>query len=228
LGGRYFYKQAASVLKAELPKDDPGQAAEMTLQRYRDALRTLERAAAFEPSRAAYWKAQADIHLRMGTWMKVLESMGETLPAGATPSAESFQKTESALQEAIKLDPVNADHHFALAALYDAMDNLSGKAEKELEVVIKAYPVNAERRNAVAVQHLLNGRPGQALEQATALARLVDAAEMGPAREHLFAAFEIAWRATKDVQVVQGLCPDEPKALKILDEYMKQKGLNKS
>ena len=123
---------------------------------------------------------------------------------------------------------MNADHHFALAVLYDAVDSLSGRSEKELERATKAYPVNASLRYAVAVQHLMNGRAGQALEQAKVLAKLAGATESGPARSHLFSAFEIAWRATKDMQVVQGLCPDEPKALKVLDEYLKWKGSGKN
>ena len=228
LSARYFHSRALSIMKAEPVAEGPTEDIEMNLRQYQDAIKLLERAAVLEPSCAEYWKTQADLHLRLGNWLQVLESMGASLPAGAPRSAESFQKAEAALHEAIKLEPTNADYHFALAVVHDAVDSLSGRSEKELDRAIKAYPVNASLRYAVAIQHLTHGRPGQALEQATVLAKLAGTAESGPARAYLFSAFEIAWRATKDMQVVQGICPDEPKALQVLDEYMKWKGSGKN
>jgi tetratricopeptide (TPR) repeat protein len=228
LSSRYFHSRAVSIMKAGPVADGSTEYGEMTLRRYQDAIQSLERASALDPSRPDYRKAQADLHLRLANWMRILESMGEVLPSGAPTSAAVFQKAEAAFNEAIRLEPMNADHHFALAVLQDAVDSLSGRSEKELERAIKAYPVNASLRYAVAVQHLTHGRPGQALEQATVLAKLAGAAESGPARSQLFSAFEIAWRATKDMQVLQGLCPDQPKALLVLDEYMRRKGSGKN
>jgi tetratricopeptide (TPR) repeat protein len=227
LSARYFHSRAQSIMKAGHVEEVTTEDIELTLHRYQDAIQSLEWAAMLESSWADHWKAKADLHLRLGSWLQVLESMGASLPDGAPRSAGSFQKAEAALHEAVKLEPTNADYHFALAVVYDAVDSLSGRSEKELDRAIKAYPVNAPLRYAVAVQHLTHGRPGQALEQATELAKLAGTAESGPARSHLFSAFEIAWRATKDMQVVQGLCPDEPKALKVLDEYLKWKGIKK-
>ena len=228
LSARYFHSHAVSIMKVRPVADGSAEYEEMTMRRYRDAIQSLERASALDPSRPDYRKAQADLNIHLGNWAQVLESIGLPLSEGAPRSAESFQKAEAALNEAIKLEPMNADNHFALAVLYDDVDSLSGRSEKELERATKAYPVNASLRYAVAVQHLMNGRAGQALEQATVLAKLAGAAESGPARSQLFSAFEIAWRATKDMQVVQGLCPDEPETLKVLDEYMKWKGSGKN
>jgi tetratricopeptide (TPR) repeat protein len=216
----YFYYRAATVLKAPAPKNDPAKAAEQDLIQFLEAIPSLERASAFAPSRPDLWKAQADIHLRLGTWMSLLETMDSPLPPGAPPSAESFRKAEAALQKAIRLEPTNADHHFALAVLYDAMDNLSGRSEQEMDLAIRAYPVNAALRNAVAIQHLLAGRKGEALEHASVLARIDDSGA------YLMQAFEIAWRASDgDVQVVKGLATEAKDGEKAAVKFLASKGI---
>ncbi len=224
----YFHSRAVSVVRSGQAGEGIAEEVDVSLRRYEDAIRSMGRASAIEPYSPDHRTAAAELLLRLGKWVQVLESMDVPLPDGAPRSAETFKNAEAALQKAVSLEPTNADLHFLLAVLHDAVNPLSGRAEKELDRAINAYPASAPLRYAVAIQHLTNGRPGQALEQATALAKLAGTAESSTARGHLFSAFEIAWRATKDMQVVQGICPDEPKALKVLDEYLKWKGAAKS
>jgi hypothetical protein len=220
----YFHSRAVSVVKSSQAGEGIAEEVDVSLRRYEDAIRSMERASAIEPYSPDHRTAVAGLLLRFGKWMQVLESMDIQLSENAPRSTALFLKAEVALQEAVSLEPTNADLHFMLAVLHDAVNPLSGRAEKELDRAIIVYPVNSSLRYAIAIQHLMNGRPGQALEQATVLAKLAGGAGAAMNRPHLFSAFEIAWRATKDMQVVQGICPDEPKALKVLDEYLKWKG----
>jgi hypothetical protein len=220
----YFHSEAVSIAKSGQAGEGIAEEVDVSLRRNEDAIRAMERASAVEPYSSDHRTAAAGMLLRLGKWLQVLESVDVEMPEGAPRSDTTFQKAEAMLREAVSFEPTNADLHFMLAILHDAVNPLSGRAEKELDRAIIVYPVNASLRYAVAVQHLMNGRPGQALEQATVLARLAGGAGPDINRARLFSAFEIAWRATKDMQVVQGICPDEPKALKVLDEYLKGKG----
>lgn len=227
LVGGFFHSRAVSVMRSGVAGEGAAEDATLSLRRYEDAIASMERATAVEPYKPDHRAAMAELLLRLGKWMQALESMDAQLPAGAPRSADTFEKAEAALQKAVSLEPTNPDLHLSLAVLHDAVNPLSGRAEKELDRAINAYPVNASLRYAVALQHLMNGRPGQALEQATVLARLAGGTGAAVNRSYLFSALEIAWRATKDMRVVQGICPDEPKALKVLDEYMRWKGAAK-
>jgi tetratricopeptide (TPR) repeat protein len=224
--GSYYYQRTFSLLlDSSNGREVVPPVTRETLPKYAAAIQSLETARSLVPSNAIYHKAVSELYAKLAIWAMVLEGLNVELPPAAPTSKQSFEKAEAAVKTAIRLEPTNPDHHIALAGLYDLMDKLSGLSEKELARAIQAYPVNAALRHAVALQHLNAGRPGDALEHARTLAKIEGAAVPGPNKTWLFNAFEIAWRATKDVQVVQGMAPDDPESLRVLREYLKWKGI---
>lgn len=221
LAGFYHYR-TSSLLKAT---GNTGEEIEKYMRNHIPAMRSLDTAAWLLPSQSRYRKAQSELHLRMATWAKVIETVEEPLPPGLPPSTESFARAETALQSAIRLEPTNPDYHYALGVLYDIMNSHSGLSEQEFARAVSMFPVNSGLRYAVALQHLNAGRHGDALEHATALAQIEGRSFASNNRPWLFKAFEIAWRATKDAQVVQGISPENREALKVLKEYLKWKGI---
>lgn len=218
IAGCYFHR-ATSIL------DEKGSAMPLTRQAmpdYFEALRALERASAVAPSASRYPRALSDLYIRIGTWTAAMELTGAPLPEGAMNSKDAFQAAEVRLRTAIRLEPANPDYHFALGYLYDVIEKGSGRAEKELSRAIAAYPANAALRYAVASQHLRYGRKGDAIEQAAMLAKIVDKNTPG---NYLVKAFDIAWRASGNSQVVKGICPDEPGARQAVQKFLELKGV---
>ena len=220
----YCQYRASSILRSRANRISVG-VTEQSIPNYLTAIRSLEIASFVRGSKSGHQKAISELYLRIGIWTMAMETMNATIPEGLPSSKESYEKAEAALKKAIRLEPTNPDYHFALGALYDIVDKYSGLSGKELERAILAYPINTSLRYAVALQHLNAGRRGDALEHATALAGAVGDS-FSFSRSLLFKAFEIGWRATNDSQVVQGLSPDDPKALKVLQQYLKWKGVD--
>jgi tetratricopeptide (TPR) repeat protein len=219
----YNFHFATSILRD--PGSNKGRAlpvSDKTMMAYFEAIRSLEVAAAIAPPKSQYFGSLAEVHTRMGRWAAAMELMHAQLPDGSMNSREAYQRAEDYLKAAIRSDPSNPDHHFALGYLYDIADKDSGQAEKELSKAIAAYPINASLRYAVANEHLRVGRKGDAIEQAGMLARIIDNNTPG---NYLVSAFEIAWRATGNPEVVKGICPDEPWARQAAKKFLKLKGI---
>ena len=112
-------------------------------------------------------------------------------------------------------------------------------ADRELKRAADAYPASAPLRYALAMHYLLTGRKGDALEQARVLARIDDSyitpesarkadimERQTPgylswlSRSYLYSALEIAWRVSKDPEVVKGIAPDTPDASQVVQLFM--------
>ncbi|MBI5563159.1 MAG: hypothetical protein HY894_09975 [Deltaproteobacteria bacterium] len=244
----YRYNKVSSIL------DDKGTdildvvgISEETMPYYLESAGTLKSAAAVNPSMPLYHKAVGDIYFKLGRWSDAMEAGKAELPAGALPGKDAYEIALGEFKEAVRLEPANPDYHLALGMLYDSMKADPGASEKELERAGYAYPVDSQLRHAIAQHYLATGRAGLALEQARMLAMhddsyiLPDPYVSGAARErdvqayrvflaqsYLFAALDIAWRATKDVRVVKGIVPDTPEAKDVVRLFIDLKGLDVS
>ncbi|MBI3756321.1 MAG: hypothetical protein HY265_09190 [Deltaproteobacteria bacterium] len=215
-----------------------------TIPSYMEAIKSLEKAVIFAPSKSIYHKALSDIYAKLGMWAEAMENMNAPLPAEALSSKKAFEAATGYLKTAINLEPTNPDYHLALGQFYDMSNGNISLAEKELAKALAAYPVNAPLRYAVARQHLLMGRKGDALEQARILANIDDGYIIPESIEkklmaerrtsyylsrlsgsYLFKALEIAWRVSKDPEVVKGIAPDNPDAKEVLELFLEWKGI---
>jgi len=220
----YYFHLATSILRDDGPgKGKALPVSERTMPVYLNAVRLLEQASVIAPSNSFYYAALSEVYIRMGHWAAAMELMHAPLPDGSLSSKDAYQKAEDYLKAAIQSDPSNPDTHFALGNLHDISDRDTGQAEKELARAIAAYPVNASLRYAVAREHLNAGRKGDAIEQAGVLAKIIDKNRNTPGN-YLVRAFEIAWRASGDPEVVMGICPDEPRAREAVKKFLALKG----
>lgn len=242
----YYYKRAGDILDIRATEYiDVKEISDQTMPDYINAIRFLKKGADIHPSSSKYYKALADIYMRLGNWANAMEIMNATLPSNAYPGRDAYENAVKYIREAITLEPTNADYHFMLGQLYDLMDSDSSLSEKELTRAINAYPVNAPLRYAVANEYLLSGRKGHALEQAGILAK-IDTSYMSsnpqkktfplesrpPAdlslvyKSYLFGALEIAWRVSGDPEVVKGIAPDNPDSREVVQLFLEWKGID--
>jgi tetratricopeptide (TPR) repeat protein len=216
-----------------------------TLPDYLAALRAAEHAGELEPSAAMYAATVAEQYTRLARWAVALDTPGAPLPAGVPESGSSFRQAELYLLRAIRLEPTNPDYHLALADVYEVYRHDPVRVDHELQLAAEAFPFNGAVRNAVAMHYLLAGRKEEALAQARLLAKnddsyiLYESPQKGDIlermpqwymnmlrRSYLFNAFEIAWRVSRDPQVVQSLVPDSPEAANVLEAFMDSKGID--
>lgn len=215
-----------------------------TMASYKEAIKSLNKAAAIVPSKSAYYKALSDIYAKLGRWAENMDAVNEPLPADALSGKEAFQAAIKYLNKAVSLEPANPDYHFALGRLYDATAGNRPYSDNEFQRALKAYPVNAPLRYAVARHYLLTGKNGEALEQARILAR-IDGSYIAPDsiakklmserrtpdylsrlyNSYLFGALEIAWRVSGDADVVKGMAPDNPDAREVVRLFLEWKGI---
>lgn len=217
-----------------------------TLPDYQRAMDRLRSASNMNPSQAIYRKTLADIHSKLGRWSQATAATGSEPPPGVESVKEAFEAAAVELRAAISLDPVNPNYHFAMGMLLDSMGAGPELSEKEFEKAAYAFPVNAPLRYAIAQHYLVTGRLGLALEQARMLASIDDtyimpdsyesalAAERDTqayrvrlTRSYLFAALDIAWRASKDVRVVKGIAPDTSEAKEVVRLFFELRGVEK-
>ena len=215
-----------------------------TLPDYRAALHAAERAHALEPNQALYAATVAEQYARLGRWAAALELTNSPLPTGVPKQDHSFRQAERYLQTAVRLEPTNPDYHLALADIYDVYRKDTVKVDAELKLAAEAFPINGAVRNAVAMHYLLAGRKNEALAQARQLAKSDDSYKLYESpqkadtlermpqwyvnmlyRSYLFNALEIAWRVTRNPQVVQSMVPDSPEAQIVLGVFMDSKGI---
>jgi hypothetical protein len=217
-----------------------------TLPDYRAALDAAEYAYFFEPGRALHAVTLAEHYTRFGRWAAALEATGLPLPPGVPARERSFQLAVRYLQAAIDREPTNPDYHLALADLYEVYRHDALRVDLELKRAVAAFPFNGAVRNAVAMHYLLAGRTAEALAQARQLAQMDDSYILNESprkaetlermpqwyldtlsRSYLFSALEIAWRITRDPQVIKSMVPDSsPEALLVLVAFMDSKGID--
>ncbi|MFO7667338.1 MAG: O-antigen ligase family protein [Desulfobacterales bacterium] len=247
LAADYCYGRVAGILDDETTEAlDVKPISESAMPSYIKAIGSLKKAAVFAPSRSAYQKALSEIYARLGTWSETMESLRAPLPANAIPTREAFEAAVKYLEKAVSLEPTNPDYHLALGQLYDRAGGDARLADRELKRAAEAYPVNAPLRYALAMHYLLSGRKGDALEQARVLARIDDSyiiheselkAEIMErqtpgylswlSRSYLYSALEIAWRVSKDPEVVKGIAPDIPDAARVVQLFMEIRATQK-
>jgi len=240
LAAGYFYSRVAGILDDEATEGrDVLPISEKAMPAYLEAIASLQTAAAIAPSRALYQGAIADLYTRLGKWSETMQSFKASLPAGAPTGRGAADKALFHLKRAVTLEPINPDYHLALGRLYDSDRGDPNLAAGELRKAVDAYPVNAPLRYSVAMQHLLSGRKGDALEQARLLAKLDDSYILSNpelktdmierqtpgylsmlAGSYLYSAFEIAWRASRDPEVVKGIAPDHPDAARVVQLFL--------
>ncbi|MFA7061585.1 MAG: O-antigen ligase family protein [Pedobacter sp.] len=215
-----------------------------TAPRYVEALQEAMKAQRLEPSRALYSWTAAEIATRMGLWASAMELLKEPLPAGVPSREQAFTMARSQLQLAISADPTNPDFHLALAGLYENRYGDPVAAQNELRRAVESFPNNAAIRLAVARHQLAADRKGDALEQLRLLAKLDDSYQLPESsrkagtletqpgwyrnmlyRSNLYAALDMAWRITRDPQVVKGLIPEHSEAKIVLQAFLDAKWL---
>jgi tetratricopeptide (TPR) repeat protein len=167
------------------------------------------------------------------------------MPASALSKKGTSEKALFHLKKAISLEPTNPDYHLALGKLYDAGGE-PDQAEKELKKAAAAYPVNAPLRYSLAMHYLLTGRKGDALKQARILAKIDDGyilrkslqksyvmERQSPgylsllSNSYLYSALEIAWRVSRDTQVIRGIAPDTPEASQVVQLFMEKRNIGR-
>jgi len=240
LAAGYFYNQVSAILDDEATEGrDVLPISEKAMPAYLAAIASLQSAAAIAPSRALYQGALADLYTRLGKWAETMQSFKASLPTGAPTGREAADKALFHLRRAVALEPTNPDYHLALGRLFDTDRGDPNLAAGELRTAVDAYPVNAPLRYSVALQHLLSGRKGDALEQARLLAKIDDSYILRKpeqntdmierqtpgylsmlAGSYLYSALEIAWRISKDSEVVKGIAPDNPDAARVVQLFL--------
>ncbi|OHE24436.1 MAG: hypothetical protein A2Z43_03645 [Syntrophobacterales bacterium RBG_19FT_COMBO_59_10] len=236
----YYYRRVAGILDDKTTEAlDVKPISESAMPAYHEAISSLKTAAAFAPSRSVYPKALSEIYTRLGTWSETMEFLEAPLPANAIPHREVFESAVQCLEKAVSLEPTNPDYHLALGQLYEKVRGDARLADRELKRAADAYPASAPLRYALAMHYLLTGRKGDALEQARVLARIDDSyitpesarkadimERQTPgylswlSRSYLYNALEIAWRVSKDPEVVKGIAPDTPDASQVVQLFM--------
>lgn len=216
-----------------------------SLPDYLKAVEQARSASAFEPSRARYHKSLSDIYVKLGRWAQRNELLGAALPQGALSSKDAYEAAMVELKRTIELEPAYPDNHFAMGILLDVMKAPPELSENEYERAAQAFPVNAPLRYAIVQQYFLTDRPGHALEHARKLAALDDTYKLSDrvdkkevmetrsrhyltmlSKSYLFQALEIAWRVSKDPQVVKGIVPDNDEAREVLGYFFELNGID--
>jgi len=212
---------------------------------YLAAVRAAERAQALDPLCATYAVAVAEQYTRLGRWATALKMPGIPLPAGTPEPDVSFRQAELNLQSAIRLEPTNPDYHLALADIYEVYRKDPQRVDAELKLAVAAFPFNGAVRHAVTMHYLLAGRNAEALAQARTLAQNDDSYLLSESpqkaytldlmprwymdhlsRSYLFSSLEIAWRATRDPQIILSMVPKSREANNVLELFFDSKGMD--
>ncbi len=242
LASDYYYRKTTSLLDDKTTEDlDVMLISEQSMPAYLAAIDALQKAVTLAPSRSLYHSALADLYNRLGKWSEIMQSLNAPIPTNAISPSDASDKALYHLQRAVALEPTNPDVHLALGLLYDNRGE-PGPASAEFEKAASAYPVNAPLRYALALHYLTSGRKGDALAQARVLAKiddsyiLQDSVQKGYILErqppwylsqmtnsYLYAALEIAWRVSADLEVVKGIAPDTPDAAPVIQLFINSK-----
>ena len=242
MGEYHFSKSNAvkSVIMGEYNIDDEP---DPRLDAYYAAIRLMKRAVALVPSEPDYNKAVSDMYLRLAVWRRTMTLVGSEVPAEMEGEEHYMDLSRKYIDRAILGEPMRAEFHFASGVLHDYRQEPLA-AERELDLAATAWPMNGALRFFVALHHLNNGRQGLALEQARALADLdtsyifvdnvvreLQSESLNAAylkllyRSYLFASFELGWRVSKRMDVLDGMVPEVREASDVLELYYEWRGL---
>lgn len=213
---------------------------------YLEAVEIAKTVSSIEPSRAKYHYSLGAFYLKLGRWAQDIESYGLPLPKGALPSKDAYELAKVEFERAIELEPLDPYNHFDFGVLLDLMKAAPELSEKEYERAAQGYQVNAPLRYAIMQQYFRTGRAGHALEYARKLAAVDDTyllsdkydkkeiIELRPrhymtkvSKSYLFKALEMAWRVTKDAQVVKGIAPDNEEARAVMEYFFDLNNIDK-
>lgn len=242
----HYYGRVANILDDPATEElDMKPVSAKTMPDYLQAIASLNKAVALAPSHSFYLKARADLYAKLGRWAQTMESLAGSLPAGALSKQVCFENATADLTKAISLQPTNPDYHLALGQLYHERGDT--RADGEFTRALNAFPVNAPLRYSVTMHYLLSGGKDETLRQARILAKIDDSylftnlepEEIAYIREnrapyylstiygsYLFGAFEIAWRASEDAQVVKQIAPETLQAKEVLQAFLDSKGID--
>ena len=242
----YYYSSAMKMLDGS---EEWGiRVKDLTVESVEDYLSSaalLESATWYQPSNPLHHYVVGDIYLRLYKWLSLLESLDAEPNSLKLTTEDAFRHATVSLTRAIMLEPTNPDYHLALGMLNFAPSGDYILAEKELQMAVEVAPLNAPIRYKVTMEYLLAGRNGYALEHARALAEMsgeykvplhirgTEREELHPFLSHramlksyLFAAFEAAWRASGDPEVVRGIAPGNPYSEEALALFFEWRGID--
>lgn len=242
LAADHYYRKVSTLLDDETTEGlDVMPISEKSMPAYLAAVGALQKAAAVAPSRSLYHRALAELYVRLGKWSEVMLFLNAPIPAGSILPGDASEKALYHLRQAALREPAHPDVHLALGQFYDTRGE-SGPASDELKKAAKAYPVNAPLRYALAMHYLSTGKKGDALEQARVLAKIDDGYVIEDSLQkayilerqppgyisritgsYLYGALEIAWRVSKDPDVVKGIAPDTPDAAPVVQYFINSK-----
>jgi len=242
--GAYHYGKVPGILDDRSSEESVTvmDVSEETVPAYQDAIRMLGRAQGYDPSRALYRKALADIYARLGGWSKTMELLDAPLPGGSLSSDEAFEHVTTNIREAIRRQPTNPDNHLAYGHI-SWETNKVAIAGSEYKKTVNAYPWNSSLRYAVVMEYFASGMQEDAQEQARELAGIDDSYKMTESvtmqsaverrtpyylrklsGSYLFKAFEVIWRTSnKDVTMLQGIVPDNDEARDAFEIFLESK-----
>lgn len=239
LSAYFVYRANVSITDADTGESSVKPITSETILDYGEALKYLDFARKFAPGDSRIFKDSSELRARLAKWKEIVTALKGGEDYGNLVTDGEHLMAIKDIRKAISLEPTNPEYHLALARLYAGSPEAEAFAKSELDAAVKAYPVNASLRQAVAGRYLLAGMKGEAIAEARALARL-DVIYLVPEyikgtiyeeawraenirriyRSYLFAAFELAWRASGDKDVVSGISPDNPEAKEVLDVFL--------
>jgi len=209
-----------------------------SLPLYLEALEAAKSAASIEPMRPKYHKALSNYYAKLGNRAKIEEFLGMPKPQGMLLSKDYFELAIEELRLAIGVAPVDYEAHLTMGVIFDSMKASPELSEEAYERAAKVFPVNVLVRYAIVRQYLSTDRPGRALEHARALAAADDTyklpdtiykkeiMEIRPGhyqtkitKSYLYKALDVAWRVSKDRQVVKGIVPNNDEAKVVLETF---------
>jgi tetratricopeptide (TPR) repeat protein len=182
--------------------------------------------------------------VKLGKWAEVMEMMNAPLPEGAWSSRQAYERARDRLEQAVALEPSNAEYHLALGQLSGIAGNADGM-DRSFERAVSFAPRNSPLRYVIAQEYLLAGRHESAARHARILAeqddsyRIADSARKRilaerdlPAyrlhlqRSYLYRSLEILWRTGRQDQAeLRMLCDGDTGAREVVRLFLEEKGL---
>jgi O-antigen ligase/tetratricopeptide (TPR) repeat protein len=240
----HYYSRVAYLL------DDPSTInldvlpiSEKTTGNYDRAIESLKKAISINPYISSYHSELGSIYSRLGKWMVVMKGMNSRVSENTEHWEEAYDSSTGYLLSAVMLEPTNPWHHLSLGQINDIRGENPDVSEREFGRALMLAPTDISLRYTIATHYLLNGKEGDALEQARNVAFLdtsylppdtirgfLMSEMMTPAHisrmynSYLFKALEIAWRITRDPHVVKGISPDTKEAKEVVRLFLESKG----
>lgn len=246
LAAAYYHGRISGILDDKTTEYlDVKGISESTLPDYTEAISSLQKAVALDPSNSIHHKALSDLYSKLGRWAETMGSLNQPLPSGALSKDDAFKNALNHLRRAVSLEPANPDYRLALGQLYSTVSADPLRANREFAKAIEAFPVNVPLRFSAAMYYLLSGNKEDALAQAQTLARLDDSYIVPQSfrkdhmvgrrskeymsvlyESYLFKALEIAWRASQDPRIIEEMAPANADAKAVSEAFMEWKGLD--